>query len=108
MVSDKPDRVKRNVEDVDYATTDGNRPMREVIRERTAKARKYTRTQLEAAYRARSRETALLQTCLCCFPLVRAETTSGHEQWCPAEPMRRSFEAADARATDTNTDTKGT
>lgn len=108
----KSDEKKpRNVSDVDYATADGNRPMREVIRERKAAARKYSRAQLEAAYRARSREIALLATCLCCYPLARAETASEHEDWCPAESMRRSFEAADASKTETNhhatRDTKG-
>lgn len=98
----------RNVEDVDYAAADGNRPMREVIRERTVKARKYKRSQLEAAYRARAREVSLLMSCLCAYPLVRTETPSGHEEWCPAESLRRSFEAADARNTEPTTDTKGT
>jgi hypothetical protein len=98
----------RNVEDVDYATADGNRPMREVIRERKAKARSYTRKQLDAAYRARAREVSLLQDCLCCYPIVRLDTPSGHEPWCPTESLRRSFDVVDARANNTNNDTTDT
>lgn len=94
-------RKKRNVEDVDYAEADGNRPMREVLRDRHVAARKYTRRQIEAAYRSRARAIAMLQSCLCCFPLALAETPSGHEAWCPSEHLRRSFEAVDGRTTET-------
>lgn len=94
------DRVKQNVDDVAYAEADGDRPMREVIRERHASARKYTRAQLDAAYRARAREIALLSTCLCCFPNVRADTASGHDAWCPSEHMTHSLAAVDAARKD--------
>jgi hypothetical protein len=86
----------RNVSDVDYATLEGARPMREVIRERKAKARKFKRADYETAYRLRAKEIGLLQTCLCCFPLVKCEAASQHEPWCPSEAMWQSFEAADA------------
>jgi hypothetical protein len=108
----RPRGEPRNVSDVDYAEIDGMQPMREVIRERNAKARKYTRAQLEAAYRARAGMQVSLMVCLCHYPFTFLPTLSGHEDWCPSDHMRRSFEAADARNADSNTepptDTKGT
>jgi hypothetical protein len=88
--------VKRNVLDVSYVATSGDRPMREVIRERQTKARKFSKAKAQEAYRERARTIALLQTCLCCYPLVTCATASEHEDWCPSEHMQRSFEAADA------------
>lgn len=84
------ERVKRNVEDVDYATLDGPRPMREVLHDRARLHNAQPKDQREAAFRERAGMIGMLQSCLCLFPLARASTASGHEEWCPADALHRS------------------
>lgn len=84
--------------DVGWAVADGEtRPIREVLRERSREARKYTRAELDAAYRERAGQVGLLLVCLCCFPHVRCETDSGHEPWCPSEHTHQSMAVVRAR-----------
>jgi hypothetical protein len=42
------------------------------------------KAQREASYRKRAGLIASLANCLCCYPLVLADTVSEHEEWCPS------------------------
>lgn len=82
--------------DVKYVADDGtSRLMRDVIRERKDEQRRYTRKQLDQARRLRCRAIALLETCLCCYPMAKFDTESEHAPWCPSEGMFQSLKRID-------------
>lgn len=83
-MGDRPTTAPRNVDDVDYATLTGPRPMKEVLRERRGLTNKQNKATREEAFRVRAGMQASLCSCLCCYPLVKRETSSEHEEWCPA------------------------
>jgi hypothetical protein len=83
----RPKTPPRNVDDVDYVATNETKPMREVLRERHAKAKTVSKKLLADAFRERAGMIGLLQSCLCAFPLVEASTDSKHEQWCPSHQL---------------------
>jgi hypothetical protein len=83
-MSDNDDKGR----DVGWATAQGEmRPIREVIRSRRDHHAAQPRATREAAYRERAFQQVMLATCLCCFPLIKVETPTGHEEWCPAHAM---------------------
>jgi hypothetical protein len=87
------ERVKRNVDDVDYAALEGPRPMREVLHARARSHNAQDKATREQAFRARAREIGMLQSCLCCVPLVKYDTPSGHDDtFCPAHALWMSYE----------------
>jgi hypothetical protein len=76
----------RNVDDVDYVeSTDPSqaRPMREVLAQRARDHNAQDKATRERAFRERAGMQAVLQSCLCLVPLVKYDTPSGHDQWCP-------------------------
>jgi hypothetical protein len=76
----------RNVEDVQCILSADleQKPMREVLRDRATRHARQPKALREKAFRVRAGMQALLLSCLCCYPLVKAETESEHEEWCPA------------------------
>lgn len=68
------------------------------LAERKTLARKYTKAQLEEAYRVRAGEIGLLATCLCCYPIVKVDTASQHEEWCVSEMMAQSMKRTNGGA----------
>lgn len=87
----------RNVEDVPYvesADLTKQRPMREVLAERKRLVSSVPRAIREEAYRERAGMIAELQSCLCGYPIRRASTESGHEEWCPTVGILISRQAA--------------
>jgi hypothetical protein len=60
-------------------------PHRVKLREVAKQQRRQERAKAEQAFRERQLEVALLQTCLCLYPLEAL-----HAEWCPAEAMRIS------------------
>ncbi len=80
-------KTPRNVTDVDYAEMDGPAPMRKVLADRKRQANASPRAQREAAFRERAFMQAQLASCLCCFPLVKSETESEHERFCPSHHL---------------------
>ncbi len=82
----------RNVDDVPYAELAGDRPMREVLADRKRQAAKLTRALREKAFRTRAGMIGLLQSCLCGYPLLEADTISKHEEWCPSHMLHLSYE----------------
>lgn len=96
MSNDKP---KRNVEDVAYVAADlSETPMREVLRDRKSLVATIPRALREAAYRERAGIIGVLQSCLCAMPLRRAETDSGHADWCPSTALLASQREASKRS----------
>jgi len=66
-------------------SSDGSaRPMSEVLEERAALVRQCPARERAAAARVRAGMVAELGACTCSWPLVIAETTTGHEEWCTA------------------------
>jgi hypothetical protein len=74
------------------------RPMREALREWRREQRKIPDDELATAFRARAAIQAALLSCLCAWPLRKAQTASSHPEWCPAHAMHVSAEAARASA----------
>ena len=100
MSDGNPKQTQEHLVDVKYVADDGTtRLMRDVIAERKSEARQYTKAQLGEARKLRCRAIALLETCLCCYPMARFDTASQHAPWCPAEHMYQSFEKLDGKAT---------
>lgn len=54
------------------------------MRERRRLYAERPRSEREEAYRVRAGLIASLQACECSYPIVRAPTTSEHEEWCTA------------------------
>lgn len=93
------ERVKRNVEDVAYTESAEleQRPMREVLKERASlHTQSGTRAQRDEAFRARALIQGMAGSCLCLWPIVKAETESEHEEWCVAHGIYLSAKAARA------------
>lgn len=86
----------RNVDDVQYVLSAEleQKPMREVLRGRASKYAQQSKPMREEAFRVRAGMQALLLSCLCCYPLVKAETESEHQEWCPAHRLWHSMRAA--------------
>ena len=85
--------------DVGWAFGDGDvRPISEVLDERKRKAGKIKRAEREAAFRERAWLQAMLGSCLCLYPLVKAATASEHDEWCPSHGLYLSSEIVKARA----------
>jgi hypothetical protein len=40
-----------------------------------------------AAYQARAFDIGVLASCICCFPLERSSTNTGHDKRCPSHAM---------------------
>lgn len=89
----------RNVDDVAYAALDGERPMREVLKERKRRGRDRPKDEREKAFRLRAGTIGMLQSCLCSFPIVQSDTTSKHEEWCPAHHLLLSYQRANPSRT---------
>lgn len=85
----------RNVDDVPCVeSADGAaRPMREVLDERKRRANTSPRRVREAAFHERAFIQGQLGSCLCSWPLEKAETESGHPEWCPAHHLLLSKNA---------------
>jgi hypothetical protein len=84
--------------DVGWAVADGEtRPIREVLRERKRRERAQSKALREEAFRVRAGMQAVIQMCLCCYPLVLAETESQHEDWCPAHETFLSMKSVAER-----------
>lgn len=83
--------------DVGWAFGDGDvRPISEVLTERKRKAGTIRKADREAAFRERAWLQASLASCLCCYPLAKAETASEHAEWCPSHGLHLSREIATA------------
>ncbi len=82
----------RNVDDVPYAELAGPRPMKEVLRERHQLVHEQDKKTREHAFRIRCGMIGDLASCLCCYPLEKAETSSEHREWCPAHLLHLSRE----------------
>lgn len=77
--------------DVGWAVAqDETRPIREVLRERAQKHNAQSKATREAAFKERARLQGLLLSCLCCWPLIKADTESEHELWCPSHGVWKS------------------
>lgn len=90
----------RNVDDVDYVQSADLKttPMREVLHARARSHNAQDKKLREAAFKARARETGMLQSCLCCYPLVKYDTPSGHDDtFCPAHGLWLSYQEVDKR-----------
>lgn len=93
MSDGNPKHGQDNPVDVKYVADDGtSRLMREVIAERKTESKQYTRAQLTQARKLRCRAIAMLETCLCCYPMAKFDTASQHAPWCPAEHMFQSLQ----------------
>lgn len=100
MADGNPKQTQEHLVDVKYVADDGtSRLMRDVIAERKTEARQYTKAQLTKARLLRCRAIALLETCLCCYPMARFDTPSQHAPWCPSENMFQSFKRLDGETT---------
>lgn len=77
----------RNVIDVDYAELDGQRPMREVLRDRSSRHNAQDKAMRENAFRERAFLQGQLASCLCCWPLEKTDTESEHAAWCPGHHL---------------------
>lgn len=76
-----------------YVQSDGSRSaIRQVLDDRKRRHNAQNRATREAAFRERAWQQALLLQCLCCYPIVMADTLSRHEEWCPAHALWRSSE----------------
>lgn len=79
--------------DTGWAIADGEtKPIREVLAERKRNHNAQDKALREAAYRERAWQQALLLSCICCAPLVKYETVSGHDEWCVSHRMWMSSE----------------
>ncbi len=64
--------------------------MREVMAEWKREQRKIPDDVIVAAFRARAGIQAALASCLCAWPIQKAQTASSHPEWCPAHAMHLS------------------
>jgi hypothetical protein len=78
-----------------YVELGGDKRMREVLDERKRLSRIAPKGERELAYRKRAFMTAMLQSCICSYPLVEADTESKHERWCVSHQMLMSQHEAD-------------
>lgn len=84
--------------DPGFMDSDGKvTPLADVMAEKRRKLQSFPKAQREAAYRERAFMQAQLMACECCYPLVKAETPSGHELWCIAEVWRRERDRKESR-----------